>query len=149
MDRAVLVSGGQLTKVGRALALFVLIAAWRVPCGWAGEAAPLGRFDYLPYPVSVSVAFSRDSEITEAFRHSVCSSLAARLEQTFGAVFNFPSGTGVRPNEQLSAADESGLDDLTYSSAAEYLSGAACEKAYFAGAFPMRRSRRSNGSFRR
>jgi hypothetical protein len=118
-------------KVGRALSLFVLIAACRVPCGWAGEAAPLGRFDYLPYPVSVSVAFSRDSEITEAFRHSVCSSLAARLEQTFGAVFSFPSGAGVRPNEQLSAADESGLDDLTYSSAAEHLSGAACEKAYF------------------
>ncbi len=55
-------------KVGRALALFVLIAAWRVPCGWAGEAAPLGRFDYLPYPVSVSVAFCRGSEITQAFR---------------------------------------------------------------------------------
>jgi hypothetical protein len=102
---------------------------------WAGaqgaEPAPLGRYDYWPYQVSVSIAFSRDAETTESFRQSVCSALQTRLEQTFGAVWVLAPQSGVRIDNHLTPADQSGLDRLTYAAAAEQLAQNPCDKAYF------------------
>ena len=117
-------------RIGRALALLALLFGY-APCSGADEAAPLGRVDYMPYRVSLSVAFSPDAEITEAYRESVCSTLRTRLEQTFGAVWIFSPGGAVRPNDRLTPPDESGLERLSYRDAAQQLSGIACDKAYF------------------
>jgi hypothetical protein len=117
-------------RIGHALALLALLFGY-APCSGADEAAPLGRVDYLPYRVSLSVAFSPDAEITEAYRESVCSTLRTRLEQTFGAVWIFSPGGAVRPNDRLTPPDESGLERLSYRDAAQQLSGIACDKAYF------------------
>jgi hypothetical protein len=118
-------------RVGRTLALFAVLVGYSVPCTGADEAAPLGRVDYLPYRVSLSVAFSPDAEITEAFRQLVCSTLRTRLKQTFGAAWIFPPGAAVRSNDRLTPPDESGLERLSYRNAVEQLSGIACDKAYF------------------
>lgn len=118
-------------KERRLLVLLLLLAAGRLPCRAAAEVAPLGRFDYLPYQVSVSIAFSRDAEVTEEFRQRVCSALRTRLEQTFGAAWVLPSGAAVRINDRLNPPSELGLERLTYATAAEQLSGVACDKAYF------------------
>jgi hypothetical protein len=117
-------------RIGRALALLALLFGY-APCSGADEAAPLGRVDYMPYRVSLSVAFSPDAEITEGYRESVCSTLRTRLEQTFGAVWIFSPGGAVRPNDRLTPPDESGLERLSYRDAAQQLSGIACDKAYF------------------
>jgi hypothetical protein len=117
-------------RIGRALALLALLFGY-APCSGADEAAPLGRVDYMPYRVALSVAFSPDAEITEAYRESVCSTLRTRLEQTFGAVWIFSPGGAVRPNDRLTPPDESGLERLSYRDAAQQLSGIACDKAYF------------------
>src|SRR5580704_2365443 len=118
-------------RVGHTAALLALVVVYSSPCNAADETAPLGRIDYLPYRVSLSVAFSPDAEITEAYRQSVCSTLRTRLEQTFGAVWIFPPGAAVRPNDRLTPPDESGLERLSYRDAAQQLSGIACDKAYF------------------
>jgi hypothetical protein len=118
-------------RVGRTLALLASIVGCSIPCRGADEAAPLGRVDYLPYRVSVSIAFSRDAEITPAFRELVCSTLRTRLEQTFGAAWIFPRGAAVRPDDRLTPPDEVGLERLSYPAASEQLSGFACDKAYF------------------
>jgi len=118
-------------RVGPTFAILGLIIAAPVPSRGASDAAPLGRVDYLPYQVSVSVAFSRDTEITETFRRTVCSTLRTRLEQTFGATWIFPPGADVVPNDRLVPPNESGLERLTHSVAAEQFAGFACDKAYF------------------
>jgi hypothetical protein len=116
---------------GGLLVAALFLAAGAMPCRGAAEVAPLGRYDYLPYQVSVSIAFSRDPEITEDFRRQVCSSLRARLAQTFGAAWIMPTGAAVRVDDRLTPPNESGLERLTYPTAAEQLSGMACDKAYF------------------
>jgi hypothetical protein len=117
---------------GRALIIFsLLLASGQIPCRGAAEVAPLGRIDYLPYQVSVSVTFSRDAEITEDFRRQVCSALRTRLEQTFGAVWMLSAPGAVRSNDRLTPPNESGLERLTYAVATEQLSGMSCDKAYF------------------
>jgi hypothetical protein len=118
-------------RIGRTLALLAVLVGYSVPCGGAEEAAPLGRVDYMPYRVSLSVAFSQDAEITNAYRRSVCSTLRTRLAQTFGATWIFAPGAAVRLNDRLTPPDESGLDRLSYRDAAQQLSGFACDKAYF------------------
>ncbi|HEV7999467.1 MAG TPA: hypothetical protein VGP63_06285 [Planctomycetaceae bacterium] len=118
-------------KGRRLLVLLLLLAVGQTPCRGAAEVAPLGRFDYLPYQVSVSIAFSRDAEVTDEFRQRVCSALRTRLEQTFGAAWVLPSGTAIRINDRLTPPSELGLERLTYATAAEQLSGVACDKAYF------------------
>ena len=118
-------------RMGCIAALLALIVGYTVPCRGADDVAPLGRVDYLPYRVSVFVTFSRDAEITDAFRESVCATLRTRLEQTFGAAWTFPQGAAVRPNDRLTPPDESGLERLSYRDAAEQLAGIVCDKAYF------------------
>jgi hypothetical protein len=118
-------------RMGCTAALLALIVGYTVPCSGADDLAPLGRVDYLPYRVSVFVTFSRDAEITDAFRQSVCATLRTRLEQTFGAAWTFPPGEPVRPNDRLTPPDESGLERLSYRDAAEQLAGIVCDKAYF------------------
>jgi hypothetical protein len=118
-------------KGGVLLIAALSLAAGPIPCRGAAEVAPLGRYDYLPYQVSVSIAFSRDPEITEDFRQRLCSALRSRLEQTFGAAWIIPAGAAVRVDDRLAPPNESGLERLTYPTAAEQLSGIACDKAYF------------------
>jgi hypothetical protein len=118
-------------KGGGLLIAALFFAAGPIPCRGAPEVAPLGRFDYLPYQVSVSIAFSRDPEITEVFRQQVCSALRTRLEQTFGAAWIIPAGAAVRVDDRLTPPNEPGLERLTYPAAVEQLSGIACDKAYF------------------
>jgi hypothetical protein len=114
--------GGALTGV-----LLIVLAA---NCSGADEAAPLGRVDYLPYQVSISLTFSPDPEITPAFQRSTCSLLRMRLEQTFGATWTFAPNAAVRLNDRLVPPDRSGLDRLSYAAARDQLSGIPCDKAY-------------------
>src|SRR6202162_3079632 len=115
----------------RAAALSALIVAGPVFAARADQAAPLGRFDYLPYAMSVSVTFSPDAEVTAALRQSICTALSGKIEQTFGATWVFANGGTVRIDDRLTPPDPVGLDRLTYKSAAQQLAGIACDKAYF------------------
>jgi hypothetical protein len=118
-------------SVTRAAALCALIVAGPVFVARADQAAPLGRFDYLPYAVSVSVTFSPDAEVTAVLRQSICTALSAKIEQTFGAAWVFATGGTVRIDDRLTPPDSVGLDRLTYKSASQRLSGITCDKAYF------------------
>jgi hypothetical protein len=120
-------------RVRSLLFLALVVVAAPIPCCAAAEVAPppLGRFDYLPYQVSVSIAFSRDAEVAEDFRQRVCFALRTRLEQTFGAAWVLPAAAAVRLDDRLTPPNELGLERLTYPAAAEQLVGIACDKAYF------------------
>jgi hypothetical protein len=109
----------------------VLLIVLAANCRGADESAPLGRIDYLPYRVSISLTFSPDPEISPAFQRSTCSLLRTRLEQTFGATWTFAPNAAVRLNDRLVLPDQSGLERLSYAAASDQLSGILCDKAYF------------------
>src|ERR1700732_4476085 len=105
-----------LTRAAARCALIVVGPVFTVR---ADQAAPLGRFDYLPYAISVSVTFSPDAEVTAPLGQSISTSLAAKIRQTFGRTWVFSPGGTVRIDGHLTPPDPVGLDRLTYKSAAE------------------------------
>ncbi len=117
--------------VRRTACVCLLAFAGMVGVTQAAESAPLGRLDYLPYQVAVFVAFAPDAQATPAFRQSFSATLSTRLEQTFGATWIFSPGTDVAIDKQLTPADATGLDRMTYASANARLASIACDKAYF------------------
>jgi len=123
-------------RARHAMSLWLLISAQLISAPMiaparAADPAPLGRVDYLPYQVSVSVAFAPDVETTGAFRQSVCATLRTRLEQTFGATWILSPGADVVVDTRLTPADAAGLARMIYASAAARLANVACDKAYF------------------
>jgi hypothetical protein len=123
-------------KAGHTRSLWLLISVTLISASLIGparaaESAPLGRVDYLPYQVSVFVGFAPDVESTGIFRQSVCATLRTRLEQTFGATWILSAGADVVIDTRLTPADASGLERMSYASAAARLANVACDKAYF------------------
>jgi hypothetical protein len=128
-------------KAGHAVSRWLLISALLISgllisaplfaSDRAAESAPLGRVDYLPYQVSVFVAFAPDVETTGAFRQSVCATLRTRLQQTFGATWILSPGADVVVDARLTPADAAGLERMSYASAAARLANVTCDKAYF------------------
>ncbi len=118
-------------KAGHTVCLLLLLSVASIARARAADPAPLGRVDYLPYQVSVFVAFAPNVESTGAFRQSVCATLRTRLEQTFGATWILSPGADVVVDPRLTPADPTGLERMSYASAAARLTNVACDKAYF------------------
>lgn len=97
----------------------------------ASDAAPLGRLDYAPYCVAVTVSFAADPTVTPTFRRHVVSLLTSRIVQVFGAAWSLLPANSVREDDRLAPANEVGLERLTFSTAGEFVQGIPCEKAYF------------------
>jgi hypothetical protein len=96
------------------------------------DVAPLGRFDLAPYRVTVRVTFRADPYVTPALRHNVLSALTARIRQSFGATWTLlPADRHtVEEDDELTPADEEGLERLTYAAVAAQIGKLPSDKAY-------------------
>jgi hypothetical protein len=99
---------------------------------FADDVAPLGRFDLAPYRVTVRVTFRADPYVTPALRHNVLSSLTARIHQSFGPTWTLlpADRQTVEEDDELTPADEAGLERLTYAAVTAQIGKLPSDKAY-------------------
>jgi len=135
-DRASDWNGTVILRIASLLTLTIGFAAWSEAVR-AEELAPMGRFDYAPYRVTVLMSFAQDPSITPVWRQTVVATLSSRITSTFGGVWQFVPAEGVQQDDRLSPANEAGLERLTYDEGAQRLKDLACDKAFFLAVRPQ------------
>lgn len=122
--------------VAALLAVTFSVVAWP-EAAHAEELAPMGRFDYAPYRVTVLMSFVQDPSVTPVWRQTVVATLSSRIASTFGAVWQFVPAEGVQQDDRLSPANEAGLERLSYEEGAQRLKDLPCDKAFFLAVRPQ------------
>ena len=82
--------------------------------------------------MTVRVTFRADPYVTPALRHNVLSALTARIRQSFGATWTLlpADRQTVEEDDELTPADEAGLERLTYAAVAAQIGKLPSDKAY-------------------